>query len=69
MLLLFTLLSGIIANNLRFRGNEVSFDLWNMGMQTCYGVMFDGGSSGTRVYVYSWDCRESQTMPMITLSE
>ncbi|KAM3129195.1 hypothetical protein pb186bvf_018670 [Paramecium bursaria] len=31
--------------------------------------MFDAGSSGTRVYVYSWDCRQSQTMPYINLNE
>lgn len=59
MIILFTLLLGLFGKNLRYTKNEASIKLWNMGMKTCYGVMFDGGSSGTRVYVYSWDCRES----------
>jgi len=32
------------------------------GFTTCYGVMLDAGSSGTRVYVYNWPCRSVQTM-------
>lgn len=23
----------------------------------CYGAIFDAGSSGTRVYIYEWNCR------------
>ncbi|KAM3129211.1 hypothetical protein pb186bvf_018686 [Paramecium bursaria] len=32
---------------------------------TCYGVNFDAGSSGTRVYVYNWQCRQVQSIPLI----
>ncbi|CAD8196466.1 unnamed protein product [Paramecium pentaurelia] len=39
------------------------------GDTTCYGVMFDAGSSGTRVYVYSWSCRENKTMAYINITE
>ncbi|CAD8083854.1 unnamed protein product [Paramecium primaurelia] len=35
----------------------------------CYGSIFDAGSSGTRVYVYQWSCREEWTLPMINLTE
>lgn len=31
--------------------------------------MFDAGSSGTRVYVYSWSCRENKTMAYINITE
>jgi len=27
--------------------------------EVCYGTMLDAGSSGTRVFVYSWPCREN----------
>lgn len=25
----------------------------------CYGVVIDAGSSSTKLYAYSWNCRES----------
>ena len=31
--------------------------------------MFDGGSSGTRVHIYSWECRQIQTMAYIDITE
>jgi apyrase len=31
--------------------------------------MFDAGSSGTRVFVYSWSCRENKTMAYINITE
>ncbi|CAD8093950.1 unnamed protein product [Paramecium sonneborni] len=35
----------------------------------CYGSIFDAGSSGTRVYIYQWNCRKEWTLPMVNLSE
>ncbi|CAD8122222.1 unnamed protein product [Paramecium sonneborni] len=67
--LLLLLLDIVIANNLRFQSKGTIGNLWNLEGLKCYGVMFDGGSSGTRVYVYQWNCRESQTMPYVSLSE
>jgi Golgi nucleoside diphosphatase len=31
--------------------------------------MFDAGSSGTRVYVYKWKCREQQSTPQVVVTE
>ncbi|CAK68327.1 unnamed protein product (macronuclear) [Paramecium tetraurelia] len=69
MIQILLLLGVAIANNLRFRAKGTIPNLWNIQASTCYGVMFDAGSSGTRVYVYSWNCRETQTMPYVSLSE
>ncbi|KAL0481942.1 apyrase [Acrasis kona] len=35
----------------------------------CYGVVFDAGSSGTRVYVYKWECRKTSSTPRLQVSE
>ncbi|CAD8108717.1 unnamed protein product [Paramecium primaurelia] len=69
MIQILLLLGVVIANNLRFKAKGTIPNLWNIQASTCNGVMFDAGSSGTRVYVYSWNCRETQTMPYVTLSE
>jgi hypothetical protein len=37
--------------------------------EICYGVMFDAGSSGTRVYVYKWPCRVIQSMVNVNIGE
>lgn len=34
----------------------------------CFGSMFDAGSSGTRVYIYTWPCRTANTYPLIDLN-
>ncbi|KAL0486860.1 ectonucleoside triphosphate diphosphohydrolase [Acrasis kona] len=35
----------------------------------CYGVVFDAGSSGTRVYVYKWECRKTFSTPKVDIAE
>ena len=35
----------------------------------CYGAIFDAGSSGTRVYIYEWECREQWVLPMVDAKE
>lgn len=37
--------------------------------EDCYGAMFDAGSSGTRVYVYKWDCRDIKEVPLVDITE
>jgi apyrase len=36
--------------------------------ETCYGVEMDAGSSGTRVYVYKWPCRQTSIAPRLDIS-
>jgi len=35
----------------------------------CPGIVYDAGSSGTRVYIYEWDCRTSWTVPKFEFSK
>ncbi|KAM3142553.1 hypothetical protein pb186bvf_005455 [Paramecium bursaria] len=37
--------------------------------EICYGVIFDAGSSGTRVYIYNWECRTIQTWAYVNISQ
>ncbi|CAD8124942.1 unnamed protein product [Paramecium sonneborni] len=69
MIQILLLLEIVIANNLRYLTKGTIQNIWNIEGSKCYGVMFDAGSSGTRVYVYQWNCRETQTMPYVSLSE
>jgi apyrase len=44
-------------------------NLMQSSSSTCYGVLFDAGSSGTRIYVYKWPCRTVQSPPKIVVTE
>ncbi|EGR31826.1 hypothetical protein IMG5_101400 [Ichthyophthirius multifiliis] len=35
----------------------------------CYGIVFDCGSSGTRYYVYQWECRSESSLPQLDFSQ
>ncbi|KAL0478804.1 ectonucleoside triphosphate diphosphohydrolase [Acrasis kona] len=35
----------------------------------CYGIMFDAGSSGTRIYVYNWPCRTKTSTPKVYVAD
>ncbi|CAD8186828.1 unnamed protein product [Paramecium octaurelia] len=63
MLLVATLISAVYS--FRFLATDDNLQ----STPQCYGAIFDAGSSGTRVYVYQWSCREGWTLPMIDLSE
>lgn len=71
MYLVACLISSVYAASLR--GLQLDFhympQLLVQSGTKCFGLMFDAGSSGTRVYVYNWDCRQTQTLSYINLEE
>ncbi|KAL4434510.1 hypothetical protein ABPG74_007294 [Tetrahymena malaccensis] len=64
--LLFTVMV-VIMNSLSSQSSQ-SLRLSSEALQTnqtCYGVIFDAGSSSTKLGVYSWPCRDDVSIPEI----
>lgn len=65
--LIFSVLSSKNDKNLQFHFNRFALYKQNNN-PICYGVNFDAGSSGTRVYVYKWSCRRTQQAPDLDIT-
>ncbi|KRX11105.1 hypothetical protein PPERSA_05214 [Pseudocohnilembus persalinus] len=57
--------NSFIAKSINLTQAQFQYLKASEDQETCYGLIFDAGSSSTKINLYQWSCRTIQTVPEI----